>query len=391
MSPLPSSRFPASFEPNLLTLAVRRARDAGRPLLDLTLTNPTHAGLGYPPDLLQSLASRDALMYDPEPFGLQAAREAVTADYLRRGVSVRPDRIVLTASTSEAYAWLFRLFCRPIDDAVLIPTPSYPLFDHLTRLDGVRAVPYRLEYHGRWSVDLASIERAWSIDEIRAVLVVSPNNPTGSTIAPAELAALGERCAYYGAALIVDEVFADYPLGAAPLDSLKMPADCLTVRLGGLSKSAGLPQVKLGWMAVDGPDALVAQVMERLALIADTYLSVSTPVQVAAPSLIASGADVRAQILDRVRRNDASLRTVVARYPALEVLPADAGWSAVLRVPSICPEEDLAIALLDEDDVIVHPGFFFDFASECYLVLSLLPEPATFSEGVRRILDRAHG
>jgi alanine-synthesizing transaminase len=388
MSPLPSSRFPASFEPNPLTLAVRRARAAGRPLLDLTLTNPTRAGFDYPLDLLHQLGSGKALRYDPDPCGLPAARRAIAADYFRRGANAHPDRIVLTASTSEAYAWCFKLLCRPVDDAVLIPAPSYPLFDHLTRLEGVRSVPYRLEHHGAWVIDMETIDAAWS-DEVRALLVVSPNNPTGSAVTRAELAELGERCAYHGAALIVDEVFADYPLGGAPLAPLEMPGDCLAIRLGGLSKSAGLPQVKLAWMAIGGPDAIVRRAMEEIELIADTYLSVSTPVQVAAPSLIASGAHVRRQILERVRRNDGALRAAAASHVAIEVLQAEAGWSAVLRVPSTQPEEDIAIALLEEDDVLVHPGFFFDFATECYLVLSLLPDSATFDEGVRRILERA--
>jgi alanine-synthesizing transaminase len=384
-----SSRFPASFEPNPLTQAVRRLREAGRRPLDLTLTNPTRAGFDYPPDLLQALASRAALAYDPEPLGLPDAREAVSSDYLRRGIRVHPDRIVLTSSTSEAYAWLFKLLCRPDGDAVLIPAPSYPLFDHLTRLEGVHPIQYRLEYHGRWSIDTESIDRAW-LDEVRAMLVVSPNNPTGSAIEPAEMTALGQTCAYYGAAVIVDEVFADYPLGR-PLEAPEMPTDCLTARLGGLSKSAGLPQVKLAWMALAGPDALVSRAMAHLELIADTYLSVSTPVQVAASSLIAAGAAVRAQILERVRRNDATLRVAAAGHPAIEVLPANAGWSAVIRVPSTRSEEDLTIALLEEDDVLVHPGFFFDFPQECYLVISLLPDPDTFAEGVRRILERADG
>jgi alanine-synthesizing transaminase len=388
MTPLPSSRFPASFDPNPLTLAVRRARAAGRQLIDLTLTNPTRAGFDYPSDLLQPLASAQAFTYEPDALGLPAARRAVAADYFRRGVHADPDRIVLTPSTSEAYAWAFKLLCRPVGDAVLIPAPSYPLFDHLTLLDGVRAVPYRLEHQGRWSVDMASIERAWS-DEIRALLVVSPNNPTGSAVTQAELATVGELCAYYGAALLVDEVFGDYPLEGEATKPLEMPGGCLTIRLGGLSKSAGLPQVKLAWMAVSGPDAIIARAMEELELIADTYLSVSTPVQVAAPSLMVSGARVRAQILERVRRNDAALRAAADSHPAIEVLPADAGWSAVLRVPATRSEEELAIALLEEDDVLVHPGFFFDFSRECYLVVSLLPEPASFDEGVRRVLERA--
>jgi aspartate/methionine/tyrosine aminotransferase len=388
MSPLPSSRFPTSLEPNPLTLAVRRARASGRRLLDLTLTNPTRAGFEYPVELLLSLSSREAMTYDPDPFGLPSARRAIAADYFRRGTHANPERIVLTASTSEAYAWCFKLLCRPVDDAVLVPTPSYPLFDHLTRLEGVRSLPYRLEQHGAWAIDFESIEEAWSDDEVRAVLAVSPNNPTGSCLTSAELATLGERCAYNAAALIVDEVFADYPLARPSLEPLDMPADCLTFRLGGLSKSAGLPQVKLAWMAVSGPDAIVARAMAEMELIADTYLSVSTPVQVAAEALIAAGADIRAQILERVRRNDAALRALAANRQSIQILRADAGWSVVLRVPSTRPEEDVAITLLEEEDVLVHPGFFFDFESECYLVVSLLPEPETFDEGVRRILER---
>jgi hypothetical protein len=382
-----SSRFPRSLEPNRLTRAIRRSREEGRPLLDLTPTNPTRAGFHYPPDLLQALAAPGALTYDPQPRGLRVAREAVASDYRRRGLDVDPERILLTASTSEAYSWLFKLCCRPAMDAVLIPTPGYPLFDHLASLEGVRALPYRLEYHGRWSIDIGGID--WS-DDIRAVVAVSPNNPTGSAITAADLQALGDRCARAEAALVLDEVFADYPLDE-PLEPLDMPGDCLTVRLGGLSKSAGLPQVKLAWMALAGPDPLVSRAMERLELIADTYLSVSTPVQVAASFLIAAGARLRAQILERVRDNYRALRTAAARHPAIEVLAADAGWSAVLRVPSTRGEQELALALVEEAEVLVHPGFFFDFASGSHLVISLLPDPATFGEGVRRILEHADG
>jgi aspartate/methionine/tyrosine aminotransferase len=390
MAPLPTSRFPATFELNSLALATRRARASGRALIDLTLTNPTRAGFVYPRDLLLPMAGAEALTYEPTPFGAPAARNAVAADYARRGIEVHPDRIILTASTSEAYAWLFRLLCRPTDDEVLIPTPSYPLFEHLTMLDGVRAVPYRLDYHAGWSIDFDSVERAWS-DEVRAMLVVSPNNPTGSVLSAGELETAAARCAYYGAGLIVDEVFADFPLTPDSPALPAMPATCLSIRLGGLSKSAGLPQVKLGWMAVDGPESAVAQAMERLELIADTYLSVSTPVQVAAPSLIAACAPVRAQIVERIRRNDQALRTAASASPAIEVLQSDAGWSSVLRLPATRSEEEVVVSLLEQDDVIVHPGFFFDFPQECYLVVSLLPEPGTFDEGIRRLLARVAG
>jgi aspartate/methionine/tyrosine aminotransferase len=382
-------RFPDSLDPNRQSDAVRRAREAGLDLLDFTQTNPTRARCRYPQDLLRGLASPEALVYAPRPFGLASAREAVAADYRRRGADVDPDRIVLTASTSEAYAWLFKLLCAP-GEAVLVPAPSYPLFEHLARLDGVVALPYRLEYHGRWSIDFDSIDRAWRAG-VRAILAVSPNNPTGSCMDRAELSALGERCAHFGAGLVIDEVFADYPLGNAAIEALVPPSDCLTVRLGGLSKSAGLPQVKLGWMAVDGPDRTIAPALERLELIADTYLSVSTPVQVAAPSLIESGAIVREQILGRIRGNYRALRAAAAAYPASDVLPADGGWSAVLRVPAIRTEEALVLELLEQHGVLVHPGFFFDFAHEAFLVLSLLTEPAAFAGGVALLLELANG
>jgi hypothetical protein len=271
---------------------------------------------------------------------------------------------------------------------VLVPVPSYPLFDHLTALDGVAPVAYRLEYHGRWMVDLAAVDQRWD-ERVRAVLAVSPNNPTGSTLTASELRGLAERCAARDSALIVDEVFADYPLIADPAPSGESVTPALTFRLGGLSKSVGLPQVKLGWIAVEGPERLVQEALHRLELICDTYLSVSTPVQLAAPRMLSAGASVRQQILDRVRTNDAALRELAAGCPSVEALRSDAGWSAVVRVPATRTEEELVLELLERDGVLVHPGFFFDFAHEAFLVLSLLPDPGVFAEGVRRLLARA--
>ncbi len=385
-----SSRLPGRLEPNRLTKAIRRARIEKRPLVDLTTSNPTTVGLRYPEGLLAALARPAANVYAPDPRGLEPARAAVAADYARRGISVASDRVVLTASTSEAYSILFKLLCAPAGDSVLVPAPSYPLFDHLAGLDGVEPRPYRLEYHGRWALDEASVDEAWT-PRARAVLAVSPNNPTGSALAESELVWLSERCAARDAALIVDEVFADYVFDEAVPSAVNRRTPALTFRLGGLSKSAGLPQVKLGWIAVDGPAALVAAALERLDLISDTYLSVSTPVQVAAPELIARGGEVRGQILSRVRGNYDALRTIAAGDPAVEVLRADGGWSAVVRVPSTRPEEELAIDLLEQAGVLVHPGFFFDFPHEAFLVMSLLPEPEAFAEGVRRVLGRIHG
>lgn len=383
-----SSRIRGDLEPNRLTQQIRRARRSGREVIDLTVTNPTAVGIEYPASLLAALADPAAGRYDPHPLGSWSAREAVARDYERRGIPVAPERVVLTASTSEAYSILFKLLCDPAGHSVMVPVPSYPLFDHLTALDGVSAFTYPLEYHGRWTVDFTTLDERWT-SGVRAVLAVTPNNPTGSVLTTAELEELLRRCADRRTALIIDEVFGDYPLQAASVPAYRSPAPALTFRLGGLSKSIGLPQVKLGWIAVDGPDDLIAAALQRLELICDTYLSVSTPVQVAASRLLTDGAVVRDRILERVRANDATLRRFVIPFPSIEALRADGGWSAVLRVPATRSEEELVLELLERDGVLVHPGFFFDFPHEAFLVVSLLPDPAVFAEGVRRVLDRA--
>jgi alanine-synthesizing transaminase len=386
-----STRVPSNLTHNALALALRAAKAASRPLIDLTVSNPTRAGFDYPDTLLQSLASAQSLVYEPEPFGLPSAREAVAREYARRGLAVDPERIVLTSSTSEAYSLLFKLLCEPAVDNVLTPTPSYPLFEHLTQLDGVTPVPYALEYEGRWVLDGASVENAWTT-RTRAVLAVSPNNPTGSCLSRVEQNLLSKTCATRGAALILDEVFADYWLTTPQPSEEEQRADgevpCLTFRLGGLSKTVGLPQAKLGWLSVEGPDVEVREALTRLEFICDAYLSVSTPVQVAAPELISRGASMRSQIAERVRGNYDRLRQLIAAHPALEVLVAEAGWSAVLRVPARRSEEEVVLELLDHDNVVVHPGFFFDFPREAFLVVSLLPPRRVFEEGITRIANR---
>lgn len=385
-----SRRVPPVLETNAISRALREVHAEGRPISDLTLSNPTKAGFAYPPALLAPLATASALIYEPSPLGLQPAREAIARDYARRGIAISPDRIVLTSSTSEAYSLLFKVLCAPSGDAVLTPTPSYPLFEHLTRLDGVLPVPYALEYHGRWMVNREGVSAAWS-DATRAVLAVSPNNPTGSMLTAGDWSALQSLCADRGAALIVDEVFGDYPLGerfaesSATALSGRTP---LTFRLGGLSKSAGLPQVKVGWIAAEGPDDLVAAALERLEFVCDAYLSVSTPAQIALPALIEAGRSIREQIVARIRSNYGYLRQAAAAHPAVEVLQADAGWSAVIRVPSRQPEEEIVLQLLERDGVLVHPGFFFDFSHEAFLVLSLLPPEAEFAGAIARLLVR---
>jgi len=382
-----STRVPDDRRPNDLARALAGARARG-PIVDLTVSNPTRVGLDYPPDLLAGLSDPAALTYRPAPLGLRAAREAVAESYVRRGLSIDPDRIVLTSSTSEAYSILFKLLCEPGRSDVLTPVPSYPLFDHLTRLDGVGQRRYGLEYHGAWTVDFDEVDSVWTTGT-RAVLAVSPNNPTGSVVQAGDADELARRCASRRAALILDEVFVDYPL-SRPFDEPPAFAspDCLLCRLGGLSKSIGLPQVKLGWIALDGPDGLVAEALDRLELICDTYLSVATPVQLAARSLLERGAAVRDQILQRVRVNDAALRAIVTGGHGATVFPADGGWSAVVRVPATRPEEALVAELLERDAVAVHPGYFFDFPHEAFLVVSLLPEPDLFARGMHLVQDR---
>lgn len=368
--------------------ALDAQRRAGAPIVDLTASNPTAAGFTYPRDLLQPLADARALDYEPQPLGLWPARAAVAADFRRRGIVISADRVALTSSTSEAYALLFKLLC-DAGDAVLVPRPSYPLFEHLTQLESVTAMPYALEYHGSWRVDVDSIVRA-ATDRVRAIMIVSPNNPTGSFLHRDDLAAISDLAAARGWAIIGDEVFADYTLDPAPHATAVLPgAEVLTFSLGGLSKSAGLPQLKLGWIGFAGPADDVDRALTAYELIADTYLSVSTPVQAAAAELIDRGTAIRAQIVARVRRNLASLRTLAAAHPSITVLSAEGGWSAVLQVPQVRSEESLVLELLDTDHVLVHPGYFFDFPREAYVIVSLLIEPAVFDDAVARVLKRA--
>jgi aspartate/methionine/tyrosine aminotransferase len=381
-----SSRLPAALGPNAITRAVSALRDRQVAFMDLTETNPTRVGLHYPSDLLKSLTDPAAMRYRPEPLGVIEAREAVAAEYAANGQHISPSRVVLTASTSEAYALLFKLLADP-GDQVLVPQPSYPLFESLTSLESVAAAPYHLDYHGVWSIDQESLLRAAN-SRTRAVLVVSPNNPTGSMLRAADRDWLAELCADREWAIIADEVFADYPLRPGR-DAVSCAGEtrALTFVLGGLSKSAGLPQLKLGWIAVSGPDTVVPQALERLEVICDTYLSVSTPVQLAAPVLLAAGRSVRDSIRARVTANFAALERQLDGSSCVSLLAPEGGWSAVLRVPAVESEEALVLRLLHDQQVLVHPGFFFDFATEAYLVVSLLPEPDVFDNAMRRVIE----
>ncbi len=369
-------------------MALAGLRAQGVRLADLTVTNPTRVGLGYSTDLLSGLADRRALSYDPEPFGLMSAREAVAASTSRPDAHVIPDRVVLTASTSEAYGLLFKLLCDP-GDAVLVPQPSYPLFDLLTGLDSVVSSPYRLDDHGVWSIDRESVRAACG-PRTRAVLVVSPNNPTGSMLRGDDREWLVTFAQEHALAIISDEVFSDYPI-APGRDAVSLLGEprVLTFTLGGLSKSAALPQLKLGWIVVSGPDTVVADALERLEIICDTYLSVSTPVQVAASRLIAGSMVVRDAIRARVRQNYRELQRIAAAHPSVTVVPPEGGWSVVVRVPETIGEEALVMRLLNDAHVVVHPGYFFDFPRGAHVVMSLLPEPDLFAGAAARVLAMA--
>ena len=380
-----SSRSSFDLAPNRLAIAVDRARASGRPLFDLTLSNPTRARLPVPEGaILAALATPSATLYDPLPFGLLQARSAVADDLRRDGVNVAPERVLLTASTSEAYAFLFKLLCDPGDE-VLVPSPSYPLFEHLARLESVAAVPYGLAYDGAWHVDFRSLHEAIG-QRTRAVVVVSPNNPTGSYLKREELDAI----ASLGLPIVSDEVFARYPLREDPrraLSALDAKGASLVFALGGLSKVAALPQMKLAWIAAGGDASRVNDSLARLEVIADAFLSVGTPVQHAAPALLEAGRVTQRAIATRTRQNLAWLMEAV-RGSTVSLLDVEGGWYATLRLPNLRSDEDWAVGLLEGEGVYVHPGHFFDFVGPPYVIVSLLTEEETFCEGARRVLAR---
>jgi aspartate/methionine/tyrosine aminotransferase len=379
---MPSRRLPASLSPNALSAALDRCREEGRTYLDLTVTNPTRCGFPYPErEILAALADPAVLAYQPEARGSDAAREAIAAYH---GHGLDPEDLLLTASTSEAYAWLFKLLCDPGDD-VLVPAPSYPLFHWLAALEGVEARPVPAILHDGWNLDLQGLARACTL-RTRAVVVVNPNNPTGHFLTADDWRGLVSFCSSRGLALLVDEVFGDYALEPGPhrlaTAMAEQAPDCPLFVLSGLSKIAALPQIKLGWIAARGAQARA--LLEPLSFIADQYLSVSASAQAAAPALLALAPGIRAGILDRMAINLAALDHLLAGHPHLSRLPVEGGWSVLLRRPALDAGEDCALALL-RAGVLVHPGHFFDLPGEGYLVLSLLPPPAVFQEGIHRI------
>lgn len=381
-----SARVRRDLSPNRLAEALAGLRGAGAPILDLTVSNPTRCGLPYPEaEIRNAFAEGSWMAYEPDPSGRADAREAVAKYYEERGIAADPGRVVLTASTSEAYAYLFKMLTEP-GDRVLVPRPSYPLFEFLGELELCELDTYELAYTGEWSVDLGSVEAALR-PNTRALVVVHPNNPTGSFLRPAEHAALGALCSAHGLVLIADEVFADYGLGPQAHRLLPGPPEVLSAVLNGLSKILALPQVKLGWMVLDGPEERVGPALAALELIADTYLSVGTPVQAALPRLLALRSRIQQPILERIRTNLATLGSVVPASSPCSALPVGGGWSVVLRVPATRSSEDWALEALCGCGVMAHPGSFYGFGSEAHLVLSLLPRPEVFAAGAARLVE----
>jgi alanine-synthesizing transaminase len=374
-----SSRLDWNISANPITKLLLEKRNSGAEILDLTESNPTAAGFEYPADILMALADRRSLLYEPDPAGLHAARESIAGYY---GGRVDAGRIIVTASTSEAYGFIFKLLADPGDE-VLVPRPSYPLFEFLAALESVRVVNYPLTYYGRWAIDF-DVLAARITSRTRAIVLVNPNNPTGSFLKKAELAQLIELCRGRDIALVSDEVFSDYGIQAdrERVSSIVSVDEILTFSLSGLSKVAGLPQLKLGWIVTSGP------ALERLELIADTYLSVAAPVQWAAPTLLAARTKIQSQIMERVRGNLAFLWSRIGTESPWRVLDVEGGWYATVQAPRIRTEEDWVLSLLAEDQVLVQPGFFFDFETEAFLVVSLLTPAEIFREGINRILSR---
>jgi alanine-synthesizing transaminase len=361
--------------------AIREAHAAGRRLVDLTVSNPTTCGFEYDADaVLGPLSDARALAYDPDPCGMRSAREAVAAYYAEHDAEVDPDALVLTTSTSEGYGYLFRLLCDSGDE-VLVAQPSYPLFDFLADLEDVRLRSYPLFYDYGWWIDFAELERRIG-PRTRAVVVVHPNNPTGNAIKAAERIKLEEICIRHGLALIVDEVFLDYPVEAdAELSSFAAGRHpVLTFVLSGMSKIAGLPQMKTGWILTLGPEEIRREALSRLEVIADTFLSMNAPAQFALPRWLSMRQGIQIQILARVRQNMTAISAA-----GIDVLKLEAGWSAILRLPRLEDGDALGIRLLQECGVVVHPGSFYGIAEGGRVVVSLITQLAPFVQGMALI------
>jgi aspartate/methionine/tyrosine aminotransferase len=377
-----SERTNWNTEESELARAHRLRLEAGEPIADLTASNPTRCGFAYDPALLAALSNPRALDYDPQPGGMLSARQAVCVYYADHGVTLQPEQIVLTTSTSEAYSFLFRL----LSDAgseILVAQPGYPLFDFLAVLDDVRLKAAPLVYDHGWQIDTQGFRRAVT-PRTRAIVLVHPNNPTGHFTKPWEAAELALLCREFDLALIVDEVFLDYGFNGAGKSFAAGLEGVPVFVVSGLSKIAGLPQMKAAWIVAGGQEAFAA--LDRLEVIADTFLSMNAPVQCALPAWLEGRAAIQRQIRDRVAANLAELDRRLARLSQVNRLEVEGGWYAVLRIPAIRPDEQTVLALL-ERGVWVHPGYFFGMGESGWLVVSLLATEAEFSRGIAGLGD----
>jgi alanine-synthesizing transaminase len=387
-----SRRTHWNLEKTAYAAALERLHADAQPIFDLTASNPTTCGFQYDRvGILSQLSRPECLEYEPNPRGLLIARAAVVEYYAEAtAVQISADQVFLTTSTSEAYSYLFRLHCDPGAE-ILTAQPSYPLFEFLADLDDVRLVAYPLFYDHGWHLDIAALT-ARITSRTRAIVVVRPNNPTGHFTSAAERKSLERICKEHGFALIVDEVFLDYAIDSA--DARESPHasfssgghPVLTYVLSGLSKVAGLPQMKAAWIAAFGPQPLLEAATARLEVISDTFLSMNAPVQHAMPYLLANRSGVQQQIRRRVSENLAVLDRQLADAPAVSRLRVEGGWYAVLRVPALMSGDALAIRLMEQERVLVHPGYFYGFEGDGWVVLSLLPPLAEFAEGMTRLL-----
>jgi alanine-synthesizing transaminase len=371
---------------NRLSEALARHRSSGTPLIDLTTSNPTQCGFAYDgAAILKALSDPAVQVYEPEPKGLFSARQAIAGYYSATDSSVAISDIFLTTSTSEAYSFVFRLLCNPGDE-ILIPSPSYPLFDLLADIQDVRLVRYPLIYDHGWQIDFHALESVLT-SRTRGIIVVHPNNPTGHFTTPAEVAKLNQICSARGLALIADEVFLDYSLSEDSALSFAAISSVLTFTMSGLSKISGLPQMKVAWLITSGPPQIKTEALDRLEVIGDTYLSMNMPTQVATPALLRQREGFQTQLMARLRSNLAELDRQLATQKECNRLKVEGGWYAIIRVPATRPDEELAIDVLATKDVFVHPGHFFDFAAEGYLVVSLITAERDFEEGIKRLLS----
>jgi len=375
-----------NLDANRLSEALARHRAIRRPLLDLTASNPTECGFDYDrPAIMRALSDADALDYKPGPKGLETARQAVAAYYAARGNEVSIENIFLTTGTSEAYSFVFRMLCNPGDE-LLIPTPSYPLFEFLADIQDVKLVRYPLVYDYHWQIDFHALEQAIT-SRTRGAIVVHPNNPTGHFCKPEDLTRLNQVCSARQMALIADEVFLDFVLtGAQPL-SFATNTGALTFTMSGLSKISGLPQMKTAWLITTGPEHLRKQALARLEVIADTYLSMNAPMQLATPVFLEQRRGFQKQLMTRVRRNLSELDRQLAGQKSCSRLKMEGGWNTVLRVPATRSDEELAIELLATRDVYAHPGHFYDFPSNGYLIVSVITPEPEFAKGIERLLS----